>query len=112
MAQSIAQPQGMNQGRIFFGTDPSPHERGPKSKFHTFSYEKKILLVFEKGYESDVGPGVFHIVNKVENDLKTHTFWTLLTMWNTLFMGCTPVYSQIGENTLASHPVTASFIFI
>ncbi len=50
-------PQGLNQGRNFFWTDRSPHGRGPKSNFHTFSYENKMLLVFKKGYESDVGSG-------------------------------------------------------
>jgi hypothetical protein len=58
MAQSIAyDPRAWTKEGIFFKTDPSPHGRGPKSKFHTFSYENKILLVFKKGYESDVGPG-------------------------------------------------------
>jgi hypothetical protein len=47
----------MNQGRNFFWIGPGSDGRGPKSNFHTFSYKNKILLVFKKGYESDVGSG-------------------------------------------------------
>ncbi len=47
---------------------------------------------------------VFHIVNKVEivleNVCKTHTFSTLLTMWNTSFMRCTPELTNSQRNSL------------
>jgi hypothetical protein len=49
-------PKDLDQGRNFFYAGTEPDGRGLKSNFLCISYENKILLVFKKDNESDVGP--------------------------------------------------------
>jgi hypothetical protein len=56
MGQSIAYGlRTLGQGRIFYAGS-GPDGRGLNSNYPCIIYENKILLVFKKGNESDVGP--------------------------------------------------------